>query len=325
MVTVAFILAEGSKLYGTEVATLRVLERFSNSSLSAYSIRENLHNSFHTWDANLKGPILKRIFHLAFRCNAQVLVSCNHYVSLILIVLSLVTKKKVVCWEHSEHHYARRYMRILKILLYRYAYGVISVNQSDCDHWKKVNKNVVKIWNLNGPVLRLSELNKKSRDIDLLYVGRFSKERGAGFFNQILEALYVQNQNKLTIALIGDDFSEINSVHFRRHNIIVSDFVESVDGYFRRSKCYMNPAIYESFGLSTYRALLNGVSVIAWDTTSSAAEFQEQPGFISVEYKNIDAFARAAYQAIASNRFEVMKDKDAEYSTLWSKILGLAD
>ena len=313
-----FVLADGHKLYGTEVAVLRLLKKLDNKNqLSVCSIKSTLHDEFLPWQKELEGHALYRLIYLAFWSSEKTIVSANHHASVILLILSILSRKKIICWEHSEHNFAKSYMQFLKMFLYRLAFAIITVNERDKIYWGRKNKNVFKIWNFSND----KPVTPQPKSIDLLYIGRFSPERGQKYFNDIFDALYEIDTTPLNISLVGDTFDKIAKKHFDNNNISIIPYSHKIEHFFSQSRCYINPAQYESFGLSVYEALLNDLSVVAWDNTASAAEFRSERSFVAVEFDNVKQFAAAINRCLKYPVTQRAKNQDDQSAKMWQRLI----
>jgi glycosyltransferase involved in cell wall biosynthesis len=321
---VAIVFAEGSALYGTERAALALKQYYNAVEFQFYSIFQKLDSRVSGYDGGTSFRIIGLFVKLFIKSKFKYIISCNHHFSSIACIISVITKRKVICWEHSENGFAKTYLKLIKKIAYRFADKIVVVNSSDYQYWKKVNSQTFLIPNF----LFLKEESEyiaqpiEQKSIDILYCGRASFERGFDILPKIFLELSKLSQEKLNICLIGSGFQTLISLSNEKIQIKIIDYVNNIAPYLSKSCVYINPARSESFGLSMYQARAMGVPVVSWSHTSAAKDLQGQQGVYLVQNYDFRDFALTLLNAMhlesLNNTFSQEIDKIIE---LWNKVL----
>lgn len=321
---VAIVFAEGSALYGTERAALALKQYYNIVEFEFHSIFQKLESRVSGYDGGSPFRILGLFVKLFIKSKFKYIISCNHHFSSIACIISVITKRKVICWEHSENGFAKTYLKLIKKIAYRFADKIVVVNSSDYQYWKKVNSQTFLIPNF----LFLKEESEyiaqpiEQKSFDILYCGRASFERGFDILPKIFLELSKISQEKLNICLIGEGLQSLTKLSNEKIQIKAYDYVNNIMPYISRSRVYINPARSESFGLSMYQARVMGVPVVSWSHTSAAKDLQGERGVYLVQAYDFRSFALTLLENVQlkllNNTFLHENDEIIEG---WNKVL----
>jgi glycosyltransferase involved in cell wall biosynthesis len=130
-------------------------------------------------------------------------------------------------------------------------------------------KNIVKSYfGIDKELLNATDLPKLEKKYDVIYVGHFEKRKNHA---PLLHAIARVNKD-LKVKLIGYDTGLQSSLEKLASELgLTNTTFESVNNdtllwqYYRESKVFVYPSIYEGFGIPTIEALVLGVPVICSD------------------------------------------------------------
>jgi glycosyltransferase involved in cell wall biosynthesis len=193
---------------------------------------------------------------------------------LLILLLKLLTKKKVVLGWHSPifHHNKihNMYMKYISRYLLNFFDGHMTLNRQD-------KKFLEEKWNIknvyfipSGVKTDMFKSIKKSHNKELSFVtvGHYRHQKGIDLalegINKFNE-LYSQNKAKFTFVGSGE-YGEMISEYSKKHkNIINKGFVkyENLPNIYQNSDIYLLPSREEPFGLVLIEAWSSGLPVIA--------------------------------------------------------------
>ena len=132
------------------------------------------------------------------------------------------------------------------------------------------NKIVKSYFGIDDDMFKSTELPKLEKKYDVIYVGHFEKRKN---HEPLLHAIAKVNKD-LKVKLIGYDTGLQTKLEALAKELGLSNITfESVNNdkllwqYYRESKVFVYPSIYEGFGIPTIEALILGVPVICSDIT----------------------------------------------------------
>lgn len=163
-----------------------------------------------------------------------------------------------------------------------------------------------------------------SKEYDLAFMGRFHKQKGLFEIPKILKMLKVAKPDiKLLIIGGGDDkikdeFFKIIKEESLTNNIEYKGFVSSDKkfDYLRKSKVFIFPSYYESFGLVALEAMANGLPVVAYNLPIFCV-FDK--GMIKVPILDNEKFAQETLKLLKDDNYYKNKRKEAlDYASTFS-------
>ena len=273
---VLFVLADAENLYGTERALLGLIENLDNANVYSFfgEVNSQIRLVSNSYTFRAKRDFFSIVFCLfkmilKFRSRREEgIVSLNYYITLILICTKIIHKKKVISWEHAEHDYPKKIVRLLKRFFFRLLDSIVVVNERDRLYWSVVtNVKVSLIENVVFLGEEIKALKKDNNSFDVIYCGRVSFEKGISFIEPILDELNRILDKEINFVFVGGvkEFKEFNKI-----KVICKGYVNNPIDYIINSKVMINPSIRESYGLSVHQSLMLGNHVVCWDSTSSA-------------------------------------------------------
>lgn len=323
----AIVLAEGDALYGTEVAALLLTTKLREHVFLFHSMRRKLHIDIAGRSGDGFFKKLRNVWNIFFASKCDVVISCNHHFSVLACVLRLVTRRPVICWEHSEFGYAADYLHKLKRSTYRFASAVVVVNKSDLDFWSQINPNTYLIHNF-VPICSVASAEGERissvacKDVDVVYVGRDSPERGIDLLEEILVRLDDISTTSLSICLAGGTFEGIARRKFKKLDVCIIPYTENAISVVASGTVYINPARTEAFGISMFQASRLGKPVIAWEHTAGSRELATYEGFKGIHPFACEEFALAVFdQTKKANQF-ASKYSEKEIVDAWEEVLS---
>jgi len=155
--------------------------------------------------------------------------------------------------------------------------------------------NIVKPMYITGYGVLKPKTSKHfiEKDIDCIFLGRFTKEKGGydlikiarlvGLRKPFVRFVVVGEADKKLMELAKKVGAPIEFAGFVKHYKIWD--------YLARSKVMVYPSRYDSFAISVAEAMISGLPVITWKISPFKEEFGDSKGVILIEPFNHQAFA----------------------------------
>ena len=173
-------------------------------------------------------------------------------------------------------------------------------------------------------VKTIKNLNNAKKIYDLVWMGRFHKQKGLFEIPEILDILKKYKED-ISLAIIGggdkkiqDRFLKIINERNLGSNVKLFGHISSDDKFriIQSSKIFIFPSYYESFGQVALEAMANGLPVISYDLPVYVV-FSE--GIIKVPLLNNMKFAEEIVKLLRNKKNYSEKSKDAlEYASTFS-------
>jgi len=168
------------------------------------------------------------------------------------------------------------------------------------------------------------KIMEKEKTFDLVFMGRFHKQKGLFEIPKILR--YLKEQKKdIKLLLIGGGDKKIEDKFFKlaekegvKENISYIGFISSNKkfDYIRDSKVFIFPSYYESFGQVVLEAMANGLPVVAYDLPVYCV-FKK--GMIKVPILDNKKFAEEIMKLLKNKSYYNKKSKEAlDYASTFS-------
>lgn len=182
-------------------------------------------------------------------------------------------KSKIISHLHSNPLWIQRInlYTILYTAMSIFFSKIIVVSKSIINEFKLRNcfrKKTIVVYNIVDyeKIKKMSE-NKNVEGADLIFVGRFTKEKDPLRFIHIVKKIKKKNKNITALMLgKGELVDECNQLIERldlRTNIKILGFVENPYAYMRNSKILVIPSRWEGYGLVALEAMALGLPVLA--------------------------------------------------------------
>lgn len=195
----------------------------------------------------------------------------------------------------------------LNMMIYKFADIVTTKGQKISTFLTLRGLNPQKIIILNGSIEVVNAFGLKPhlRDIDILFVGNFSRLKGPDRVVEVIKCLKEKyNLYSVKSVFLGDGklFENIKSLvsnYYLTNNIILNGYTENVLTYFSRSKILIMPSSSE--GLST--AMLEGmaygcVPVVSDVGNMREAAIHDNTAYLVEDYQDIGSFSKFAFDLI---------------------------
>jgi len=257
-----------------------------------FAVSEKINNSFKEQCGKFEGIILcdgidKK---LDFNKNIKILKELLKDVSPDVIVTTNIdgfctiasltalyekTRKLVIWQDRNTHHYLLKI--VLKLLYPSLKRKIKVIAARNFTNYKEI----IEILNLKPKLIPIGidteiyKLKTLNRNIDLLYVGRLSYEKGFDIFVKILKKLDSKIDKILNVLIItngGPLEYLLNDLRFNKINIFVKKNIPwyKMSEYYSKCKILINTSRSEVFGQAMVEALACGCHVIATKTAGSS-------------------------------------------------------
>lgn len=201
--------------------------------------------------------------------NADVVISTLSYIS--IIILSLSTKCRIICWEHASYSYFGRIVNAIRIKLYRNALVVITPTLSDSDAFRSRNVNSKSIANIVSTDTVCDP--STNRNNCFLFVGRLSEEKGIKELLEILKLFYREGNeitSEHTTFIVGDGPLFKLAERTIKENSLTNRIKmvgrsNKIMKYYQNADLLLCTSKSESFGLSIIEAAQHNVPTISFD------------------------------------------------------------
>ncbi|KJG11073.1 hypothetical protein UA38_09775 [Photobacterium kishitanii] len=169
------------------------------------------------------------------------------------------------------------------ILLTKIIYRRIDCFVAQCNDMKKDMVNYLsvpesKITVIYNPV-STSVYKKENieKDIDVLFVGRISKQKGLPYLVSVIDGIVSKKQAKVCIVgkgVLEDELDKELSNLEKKHNIEILRVrsTDDVNGYYNRSKSTILTSLYEGYPNVLAESLTAGTPVVSFDCQSGPNE-----------------------------------------------------
>lgn len=244
------------------------------------------------------------------------------YVNIILSFICIFkflskSKHNFYGWEHAPYEHPTILVRALRRLLYRLLDDVICINHHERDKFLnsdginvKVVPNIVLVKDI--PLIsREDKINNK----ELLFVGRFSHEKGIDLLLDVLDRFFnFPHSINYTVNVLGDGElldSATDKVKNTRYsgNVRFLGKSSDVEFFYNRSLLLLCTSRYESFGLVIVEAMKFGTPTISFDIGSGPSTIikNKENGFL------VDAFSVDDYVTLMKSfLFNIDTEKHVE-------------
>lgn len=211
-----------------------------------------------------KWELLKEI-----KANKPDILHCHDYTASILGALTHV--KVVFSHIHNNTPFAKTlnlksFMYFLSSFKYKKIICVSKAISDEMFFYSQLKKKIQIVYNWVNSDERKWE-PEEDRDIDLLFVGRFTEQKNPMLFIKIVEELK-KSQPFINALMIGEgDLKEEIQCYVIKENlssyITIKDFTETPHQYMKKAKIFLLTSTWEGFGLVILEAMLNGAIVIS--------------------------------------------------------------
>lgn len=163
---------------------------------------------------------------------------------------------------------------------------------------------------------------KEERDFDFIYVGRLYRDKRVDMIADAFLRLLKKN-DKLKLAIVGggelaplfgkggSKYNCPNICYFGQQNH------ENIDGFYRRSKCFITLNELEPLGITMMEAALNGCNIVTPVTSGARQLFINDPIFHGADISSVGTLAKDMENALM-NYFSPNEERITEYKDRFS-------
>lgn len=163
----------------------------------------------------------------------------------------------------------------------------------------------------DGITLPQKPLTPRTKDIDCLFVGRHTPEKGISDLLNIWEIINrrAPRQQNLTLVSVGEILhSKIEKAiknleaEPRNYKHIGNIPHEQIWDYFQRAKVLVYPSHYDAFPLVIIEAMYAGIPAVVWDISPFNIEFKHFKGVVKVKAFEIEEFTDKVLELVSDER-----------------------
>lgn len=226
-------------------------------------------------------------------------ISVSPAISLIIIIYSFIYKLKVIIWENVQFNVYNRLINLFRLFLFKYAYCVIVVSNSDFMYFKRKRISTRLIYNPNS----LKYRNQTNSDDNILFsnnlvaAGRLSWQKG---FDMLIDVAFILREKYkavFKITIIGDGPLKKNLVEKVKllkleSYISFHPFTKDIAKAFKANSIFLLPSRFEGLPIVLLDSQACGLPCIAFDCPTGPSEVIQNDvnGFL-IDCFNLDDFA----------------------------------
>lgn len=210
--------------------------------------------------------------------------------------------------------------RLIKFLYYKIDQGVAQSTQMKVDlvnNYKFKNEQVCTI---NNPLSDKYEKElfvapKRNRDNNILFVGRFEKQKG---LDMLIEAFSKIKDREVRLLLFGDGSQKMSLIQVAKkfgvdNRIDIHPFDKNIIDRYRSARLTVMSSIFEGFPNVLSESIACGTPVVSYDLPSGPSDIviNDVNGYLS-SYLNTDDLAKCIDKALKKEWDYVLVKKSAE-------------
>ncbi|MEN0679040.1 glycosyltransferase [Plesiomonas shigelloides] len=222
----------------------------------------------------------------------KTVVAFNHQIAIAVHISKTITHKKIRLIARNVNYLSRdleirkpSIKKLLTKLTMKLLYKNIDHFIAQCDAMKLdminyLDVNHEKIDVVYNPVSNnIYKIEGCEKDIDVLFVGRLSPQKGIPFLIRIIKSVLSHNNNT-SFTIIGDgplsskishEIEEIQK-EYKTNNITYIRETSNINEFYNRSKITILTSLYEGFPNVLAESLKVGTPVISFDCQSGPSE-----------------------------------------------------
>lgn len=220
---------------------------------------------------------------------ADIVVPLIVYTNMETILSAIGLNINIVAVEHSSYYGVKsRYIRILRIILYRLVNRVILLTERDKNIYEKHLKNCVVIPN---PIVLKNQKSGNERQKKLLCVGRLNKVKQFDHAIFVLSKI-IKSRSDWSLTIVGSG-DELNFLKNYSRQLGIYDYVNFMGSIKDIGEIYNSHSIFvltsshEGFPMALGEAMMDGMAVVSYDCPTGPSEMIENgKSGVLIEHNN---------------------------------------
>ena len=202
------------------------------------------------------------------------------------IAINKKIAKKTFAWEHSNFEVGGKLWGDFLRPKYKNLKGIVCINNSSTNYYKKFNPNVYLIPNIVGePFENITEINFSEKTNQLIYVGRLDQEKNV---KSIIDILSETNLKDFHLKIIGEGSEMENLKRQVKEKNLDSKVIftgrlpiHEIRNELLKSKIFLFTSTNEAFGMVLLEAMFCGNALISYDCNYGPSDIiSEKNGFL---------------------------------------------
>lgn len=207
----------------------------------------------------------------------SILSFCERYNNLVLLACMGLPYKLFISDRSNPDNNLGLLHESLRSILYKKARGIIAQTKKGKEILNKKTGNS-RIFAVPNPLRNVETSNKASKEKVILNVGRNVASKSQLELIEIFSTLSNAEEWKLLILGEGPQrpflIARIEELNLQSR-VLLLDFQEDVDFYYRQASIFAFPSLYEGFPNALSEAMAHGLACIAYDCPTGPAEIIE--------------------------------------------------
>ncbi|MBM7417852.1 MULTISPECIES: glycosyltransferase [Chryseobacterium] len=203
--------------------------------------------------------------------------------------------KKTLAWEHSNYEVGGKIWGDFLRPKYKNLAGIVCINKASSNYYKTFNPNVYLIPNIIGePFESIKNIDFKSKENQLIYVGRLDQEKNVGAIINIISEIDLKDFH---LKIIGEGSEMENLKKLVEEKKLESKVIftgrlpiNEIKNELLKSKIFLFTSINEAFGMVLLEAIFCGNALISYDCNYGPSDIINQNNGFLIPMNNEKKF-----------------------------------
>lgn len=198
--------------------------------------------------------------------NAEVIVTSDIKMTLLVWLASLLTHHKIIAIEHFEYEVSHPILKKLRKILYKKIAGVVTLTNEDCQKYfwlpKRQHHIIPNIVHITIPPNEVSKTN------NVIAVGRLTPQKGFDLLIKAWERISREHPDwTLKIVGEGEEKEKLERLieEYEITSISLLPFTKDIDSIYQQSKLFVLSSRYEGLGMVLIEALAHKLPCVSFD------------------------------------------------------------
>ncbi|MGI9887683.1 glycosyltransferase family 4 protein [Vibrio chagasii] len=196
--------------------------------------------------------------------DSDVVISCDIKMTVIALLATMLTSRKVVVIEHFEYDVPNSILKKIRKLIYRWVSGVVILTDEDRNKYSWIGDN--KIHTIPNIVSVKHSLKLVSKKNTVIAVGRMCHQKG---FDLLISAWNKVNNSSWNLHIYGEG-EDRELLHdmiekYSLNNVELFPFTQDIDGKYQSSSVFVLSSRFEGLGMVLIEALAHELPCISFD------------------------------------------------------------